>query len=138
MATGYQQRPDLAADAPGLVAVAPLRAGDVIAPMAFNTDWLAGQFGGTADNLRVALVEDDGMAPLVGKGATVLVDIRPSPVRTGLYLLDLDGELVARRVSKKPGGKMELLADADPKWVHALTGGDDLPLHRIVWTGRTL
>ncbi|WP_395815239.1 helix-turn-helix transcriptional regulator [Devosia sp.] len=139
VATGYQQRPDLATGSPGLVAIAPLRPGDRIPPLAFDADWLKGQFDATADDLRLALVDDDGMAPLVGKGATALLDIRPAAVRTGLYLLDLDGEWVARRIRKRLGGKLELVADADPAWLYDLSGIEvGLTLHRILWTGRTL
>lgn len=135
VATGYQQRPDLAAGAPGLVTIAPLRPGITLAPLAFSADWLE-QFERSTDQLRLAVAEDDGMAPGLAKGTTVLVDISPALLRSGLYLLDLDGEWVARRVRKHPGGKQELVADADPKWIYDLTGIDkSLTLYRILWCG---
>lgn len=141
VATGYQTRPDLGDQAPGFATIEPLRPGDPVAPLAFDMAWLDQHIGlHAADHLRLAVAEDGGMEPLIGKGATVLVDIRPGALRLGVYLVGLDDEQVARRVSKLPGGRMELIADGDPKWRYDLQERDRdmLTLHRIVWTGRTL
>jgi hypothetical protein len=135
VATGHQVRPDILSADMGMVQIEAL--GNGAAPLAFDAAWLRTTLGIGSDGLRTAVAEDAGMSPMIGKGATVLVDIGRGALRSGVYLVGLDEELVARRLQRMPGGKLELVADHDPKWRYELHPGDPdvLTIHRIVWAG---
>lgn len=167
VATGYSVRPDLSeragrgelADAagtgfgglPGFTRLQPLRPeiaaqGDRAlelwrpSDIAVSAQWLDAEFGLSGDTARYASAGDAGMEPVIGKGAQVIVDSRPAPPRTGLYLVGVGDELLARRLTRLPDGRAELIADADPRWRYVLPAeaSPELELYRIVWTAQTL
>lgn len=135
VATGHQQRPDLGTGADGLYRVTMLKTG-ALASFAFEPAFFAA-LGLEVGHVSAAIVDDDGMEPLIAKGATVLVDNRPATPRSGIYLVTLDDEIVARRLHRLPDGRTELVADAFRAWRYALTDKPTV-LHRVVWTGRLL
>ncbi len=167
VATGHQQRPDilalgwaqsglgLAEDKPpfnaldGFVRLAPVQpelqraAGRRIeryepSAIAVAKAWLQHDLGLRPDDARYAVLQDDGMAPLMAEGAFVVVDIRPAQPRRGIYLVELGDEFVARRLAMMPDGRMELTA-AEPNWRFTIDPARPLPrLHRIVWEGQKL
>lgn len=131
---------------PGFVRLAPLRPEIVSAggrsverwrPSGFavSVEWLDG-FGLTPDTARYAIAGDDGMAPAIGKGATVLVEGRAGPLRTGLYCVVIDDELLVRRLQRLPGGVNELVADADPRWRFVLS--EEVEMYRVVWVAQAV
>ncbi len=162
VATGQPVRPDLAGGSglddargsgfgglPGFTRLQPLRpklasvGGRSIerwepSDIAVSVQWLDGEFGLTGDTARYANAGDAGMEPLVGKGAFVIIDTRPAKPRTGIYLVGVGDELLARRLSRLPDGSAELIADADPRWRYALPPepAAGLELYRIVWAGQ--
>lgn len=107
-------------------------------PMAVRRDWLQQQLGLVPDEVRYAMVEDNGMAPTIGAGAFVLVDVRPAPLRSGLFLVGFE-EVLARRLIRLPDGRAELVADAHPSWRFTLQP-DSQPdiLFPIVWVGQAV
>ena len=152
VATGQSPRPDLSglADAgergfeglPGFVRLLPLRPQVVSiggrsverwtpSEFAVSTAWLDG-LGLTEATARYAAAGDGGMAPAIGQGAFVVVDARPQPPRTGLYLVAVGDELLARRLHRLPDGTAELIADADPRWRYA----GEAEMYRIIWVGQ--
>jgi len=158
--SGQSVRPDLLAPAgaladagtaafealPGFVRLSPLKPEIVTvggrsierwtpSGFAVSVEWLDG-FGLTPDSARYALAGDDGMAPVIGKGAAVLVDMRTAPLRTGLYCVAIDNELLVRRLQRLPGGVSELVADADPRWRFVL--GQAVEMYRVVWVGQAV
>lgn len=130
VATGHQVRPDLAqeGEAQGQTELQQLRG-----PFVFRvaTEWLQGV---PPQHARWARLEDAGMAPLMAHKGMVIVDTRPAPLKAGAYLIDLDGELVARRLNQLPDSKFELVAEGEASWRYRF-GNADRPkvLHRIVW-----
>lgn len=106
--------------------------------IAFSPQWLDSAFGLSSDSARYAMAGDAGMAPLIGKGATVIVDTRPGKARTGLYLVAVGEELLARRLNRLPGGAAELVADADARWRYAMNAETELELYPIVWVAQSL
>ena len=106
--------------------------------IAVSAQWLDNEFGLTGEVARYAHAGDGGMEPVIGKGAFVIVDTRPAKPRTGLYLVGVGDELLARRLSRLPDGNAELIADADPRWRYALPAepAAELELYRIVWAGQ--
>ena len=165
VATGHQVRPDLTikpgelSDSsgsgfdglPGFARLQPLKPQTVVAggrsierwtpsDIAVSAQWLDSRFGLTADTARYAEAGDAGMEPLIGKGTLLIVDTRPARPRTGLYVVEVGEELLARRLSRLPGGSADLIADADPRWRYALPEPPDAgpELYRIVWAGQSL
>ena len=165
VATGYQVRPDLDAaglsdsglspgpgfggDLPGFVRLLPVRprvaraAGAEVerwepSEVAVSAQWLDANAHLTSDTARYAIAVDDGMAPLVRAGAFLVVDTRPAKPRSGVYLIEAGDELVARRLSLMPGGRLELTADGIPNWRLSLDAGEMTVLHRVVWAGQNL
>jgi hypothetical protein len=164
VATGYQVRKDLLASRdpsePGkggggaspYVRLMPLRPGQnrrskaeaqlTPSPVGFTAEAISALAPGlTPDHVRYAVAGDDGMAPAIGKGSLVLVDIRPQPLRSGIYLVDIGDELVARRANPMPGGAAALSADAIPGWNYAVSSGSPadlitLGVYRLVWAGQ--
>ena len=59
---------------------------------ATSTTWLGAQ-GLTEETARYAAAGDGGMAPVIGKGAFVVVDARVQSAKTGLYLVIVGDEL---------------------------------------------
>ena len=107
--------------------------------IAVSAQWLDGMFGLTSDSARYAKAGDAGMAPAIGKDALVIVDMRPATLRTGIYLVGVGDELLARRLSRLPGGAAELIADGDARWRYALPSEPgELELYRIVWAGQAV
>lgn len=164
VATGHMVRPDLLdwtgpglADGPasnfgglGFERLMPLRAERaagggvevnrfIPSEIAVSGQWLKREFGLDADRARYAILDDDGMAPRLGRGALVVLDAQPQKqLRSGVVLLEGD-ELVARRLYRMPDGYFELLADGDANWRYRTNRLDQLPpLHRIVWGGQNL
>lgn len=161
VASGVPVRPDLGglADAgsagfgglPGFARLQPLRpqvtvqAGRSVerwepSDIAVSAQWLDSQFGLTSDTARYANAGDSGMEPVVGKDAFVIVDTRPGKPRTGIYLVGVGDELLARRLNRLPDGSADLIADADARWRYALPPEPpaELELYRIVWVGQPL
>lgn len=101
--------------------------------LAVSAQWLD-RLGLSATTARYALAGDAGLAPVIGKGAFLVLDARTAPPRTGLYLVAVGDELLARRLNRLPDGTAELIADADPRW--RFTMGDGVEMYRIVWVGQ--
>lgn len=151
VATGYDRRPDLPAHnshtAPsadqsgGLIELKPLapgRASADQAQLAVSANWLHRELGLAPDQVRIAATDDDGMAPLITKGAQVIATLESAPLRSGIYLLVSGNELLARRLNRTPDGGLELSSDTDANWRYTITEPQLPTLHRIVWCGRTL
>jgi len=144
VATGQTVRSDLRGLAepevefdvpPGFVRLLPLRSEATPSEFAVSRQWLD-RLGLTDETARYALAGDGGMAPAIGKGAFLVVDGRTLPARTGLYLVAVGEELLARRLSRLPDGTSELIADADPRWRFVVGDGGGVELYRIVWVGQ--
>lgn len=129
---------------PGFIRLTPLRPEIVTtggravelwrpSDIAVSVQWLDA-LGLGEDSARYGIAGDGGMAPLIGKGAMVMVDARPAPPRTGVYLVGVGEELLARRLARMPDGSAELIADADPRWRYRVEG--EVELYRIVWVGQ--
>jgi len=76
------------------------------------------------------------MAPAIRNGATVLVEGRAGWLRTGLYCVVIDDELLVRRLQRLPGGVNELVADADPRWRFVLS--EEVEMYRVVWVAQVV
>lgn len=89
-------------------------------------------YPGTADWVAVSRIGHD----------LVLVDTRAErPTGAGVFLLDLGGEPLVRRIAPQPDGSVRLQCDneAYPAATVSGTALAGLPVHgRVVWAGRDL
>lgn len=163
VATGYQQRPDIEAlgwtlmqmdepvtgssPAPGAVYLAPLvpetnvkRTANVrrFSPSDFlvNETWLKERFGRTPEDLRYAVVEEAGMLSLMPPGTVAIVEaLNTTSLLPGLYIAEVGGHLIPRRLNLVPDGSMELAADDLPTWRYPIPKPPPA-LHRILFVVR--
>ncbi|MDB5586195.1 MAG: hypothetical protein JWP26_1165 [Devosia sp.] len=80
--------------------------------IAVSAVWLSNLFGLSESTARYATLDDGGMGPLLPKGASVILDIRPGqPLRSGVYLAEIGDEATAApalshaRQSPRAGGR---------------------------------
>jgi phage repressor protein C with HTH and peptisase S24 domain len=142
VATGHQVRPDLSGAASimpsGYVELPPVVLGPSAAPFAVTHTWLSTHGALSIADAAYFVASDDGMAPLLPKGALGIVDRRHSRLHDGHYAVVVEGDVLARRLNRLPNGTIELVADNFPAWRYSLGGGPDVPLYRVVWAGRDL
>jgi len=159
IATGYQQRPDIEAlgwnlgmneakpatgPAPGFTQLLPLRPEPVNdgrtrverwtpSEIAVSTAWLSNRFGLTDETARYMILEENGMAPVLPAGTMVMVDSRSGQeLKSGIYLLEVGDEVMARRLYVGPDRSLFFAADADPKWRFGVHQGT-VQAWRVVW-----
>lgn len=162
VATGNQQRPDIEAlgwrqvgaeeqssapPASGLVQIAPMKGelheqdGQLVRrlePSVFAVSelWLKERHGLAVEDLRYALAGDDGMASIIPKGSMIIVQAEPAKALTpGLYVVEIRGVLLARRLNVTLEGEYELAADDNPTWRYPLPSKRPM-LFRVLWSIR--
>lgn len=95
-------------------------AADASRPLAIEKDWLTSR-GLQPSELVAVRVEDDTMAPFLHAGSLAVVDKRLVTPSTGqIYLVGYLGELLFRKVMRKPGGFTLHALDAYTPPVEAL------------------
>lgn len=63
-------------------------------------------------NLRVISAQGDSMAPTILDGAPMFIDISDRKLHDGrIYAFDVEGEVLVRRIQKRPDGGLDLLPD---------------------------
>jgi len=63
-------------------------------------------------NLRVLSARGDSMAPTILDGAPILVDVSDRKLQDGrIYAFDVEGEVLVRRIQRRPNGGVDLLPD---------------------------
>ncbi|WP_053074378.1 XRE family transcriptional regulator [Chromobacterium sp. LK1] len=102
--------------------------------------WLASRLKLPAGQLAAVAVAGDAMAGVLNDGDLVLINRAETQPGSGLYALELDGEVVVRRAQRLPGGKLGLSSanEAYPPFEVDLAAppGDFSVLGRVVWLGR--
>nr|WP_240937592.1 S24 family peptidase [Chromobacterium haemolyticum] len=102
--------------------------------------WLASRLKLPAEQLAVVAVAGDAMAGVLNDGDLALVNRAETQPGSGLYALELNGEVVVRRAQRLPGGKLGLSSanEAYPPFEVDLAAppADFSVLGRVVWLGR--
>jgi phage repressor protein C with HTH and peptisase S24 domain len=102
--------------------------------------WLASRLQLPAGQLAALAVAGDAMAGVLNDGDLVLINRAERQPGSGLYALELDGEVVVRRAQRLPGGKLGLSSanEAYPPFEVDLAAppADFSVLGRVVWLGR--
>lgn len=100
---------------------------------------LAADLGGAAV-LAALRVAGDAMAPTLLDDDILIINIGESPLRDGLYLIDMNGVPAVKRIAIEPGkGQVSIISDnsAYPDFTN-FPGSKLRIMGRVVWIGRFL
>lgn len=108
---------------------------------AFNKSFLSRQLNVSSEQLVFVSISGDSMLPTLHDGDRVLVDMSQKSVNhEGLYLLQSEDGLMAKRLSDKQG-ELSVVSDNPDyeNWVIPLETRENNPVAgKIVWCGRTI
>lgn len=110
--------------------------------LAFDERWLKALTASPSSRLSIIRVEGDSMAPTLGAGDDILVDLGDcmERLRDGIYVLRVDDSLVVKRLALHPVGRRVTVQSDNP----AYPDWPDCDLHqihcigRVIWAGRKL
>lgn len=113
-----------------------------IGKLAFRRDWLR-QKGLEATDLAVARIKGDSMSPTIREGALVLVDCRrqhEKPKADGIYVIQIDGDLLAKRIQIDLAGDGALYIKSDnpaytDQHLDAAAADRLWIVGRVIWAG---
>lgn len=114
-------------------------------PLAFETEWLQGEFPNSFENLLLTQVVDESMEPTLKVGDLVLVDTHDRDLETishGIYLLKLDNRVFVKRLQYIADNTLKVLSE-NPAYetfsiqLSSKSAGLSI-MGRVVWFGRKL
>ena len=109
---------------------------------AFDPAWLRSLTGSPVSKLSVIRVEGDSMAPTLGAGDDILVDLADGAerLRDGIYVLRVDGALLVKRLAIHPVGRRVTVQSDNPAYSDLPDCGmDEIDcLGRVIWAGRKI
>nr|WP_284324863.1 helix-turn-helix transcriptional regulator [Cypionkella aquatica] len=84
--------------------------------IAFEPNWLA-DLGVRPESAVILSAQGDSMEPTIMNGAPMLVDTSKKDVRNGfIYVFDVAGDLMVKRIERLPDGTINLLSDNSGKY----------------------
>ncbi|WP_130471793.1 S24 family peptidase [Candidatus Magnetaquicoccus inordinatus] len=114
---------------------------DIIGHLAFKSVWLQKK---RLNPKFLALIDavGDSMAPTIGDGDLLLVDLRQKePLDNRIFVIRMDQQLYAKRLRFQPGNKLVIQSDNPHSPAFAMdraeSAGVDI-LGRVVWAGKDL
>lgn len=112
---------------------------NIINRLAFRRDWLRDE-GLDAAHLAAIRARGDSMEPTIQSGDTLLIDLRVTTPRTdGIYIIEQDGGLSAKRIQRAPDGTLYIRSD-NPAYLD-FTVNKETPINiigRLAWFGRRM
>jgi len=79
--------------------------------VAFDRRWLR-DLGINPVSAKILFADGDSMYPTIRDGAPMLVDTSKTEIRHGcIYVFDLDGDLMVKRIERLPDGTIDLISD---------------------------
>lgn len=109
-----------------------------IGRLAFRRDWIR-QKGLSPKDLAIIRVAGDSMSPTIRDGSLVLVDTRQETVgEDGIYVLQRDGHLIAKRLQKDFTGGLFIRSDNPAYQTQQLSVAESQNLYivgKVVWAG---
>lgn len=111
--------------------------------LAFKSAWIRRELGADPKDLYLISVEGDSMEPALRPGDVILVDRRQaeSVPKDGVYVLQMDGSLLVKRLQSMPGGKIRVTSDNpsySPFELDKRESGNSGIIGRVVWAGRRM
>nr|WP_294507822.1 helix-turn-helix transcriptional regulator [uncultured Rhodopila sp.] len=106
---------------------------------ALRHDWVRSVCRTAPDDLLLEIAAGDSMLPRIRDGDTLLVDTTERSVRTfGVYVLEIDGQRLVKRVQRKHDGSLVLISD-NPAYLPDPVGKSEAAtvtvIGRVVWAG---
>lgn len=141
---GYAALPPWKEGLPAAGAAPSVEEGVVGDALVFSEDWLRFELDARPRDLCLLRVAGDSMAPTLRAGDMILIDRRVTrPDRESIYLLHMDGMLLARRLQALPGGLVKVSSDnpavdAFQAKLADIGSGKLSIFGRVVWAGRRL
>ena len=83
--------------------------------IAFDSHWLRSQLNTSPNELSIITVQGDSMAPTLLDGDLIFVDHQVTDWRDGIYVFQMDEDLLIKRLQRLPGGTVSVISD-NPKF----------------------
>jgi phage repressor protein C with HTH and peptisase S24 domain len=110
--------------------------------IALRHDWVRSACGAAPESLLLELAAGDSMQPTIKDGNALLVNTNDRSVRTfGVYVLEIDGQRLVKRVQRKHDGSLVLISDNtvyQPDVVSKTDADRVTVIGRVVWVGGTI
>jgi phage repressor protein C with HTH and peptisase S24 domain len=105
----------------------------------FSTTWIERELNAAPADLFLIYMDDESMEPTLRPGDTILLDRRAAkPDREGVYILQMNGVPMVKRLQILPGGIVKVVSD-NPAYetfttrLSDINGQDFAILGRVVW-----
>lgn len=92
---------------PGRVAEAE----SIVDVVAFEAQWLRSQLNTNPAKLSLVTVKGDSMSPTLLDGDLIFVDHTEMELRDGIYVFQIDGDLLVKRLQRLPGAQLSVISD---------------------------
>jgi phage repressor protein C with HTH and peptisase S24 domain len=115
--------------------------GEPVSWRLFEMDWIRGLAGTKLENLAVIRVAGDSMWETLHDGDHVLVDrSRKVLAQPGIFVLQLDGQLIVKRVSMDFQTRAVTIVSDNPKYPQQSVDAPERleVVGRVVWLGRSV
>ncbi|MGD0106002.1 MAG: S24 family peptidase [Rhodopila sp.] len=110
--------------------------------MALRHDWVRSVCGVDPARLVLETAVGESMTPTIRDGNTMLIDSTVQTFRNfGIYVLEINGERLVKRVQRKHDGSLVLISDNSVYQADIVTkeaAGDVTVVGRVVWVGGTV
>lgn len=112
----------------------------VVDHLAFKRDWIVKELGLDAKHLALITIRGDSMLGTINSGDLVLLDTRPGMgYSDGIYVIQLHGALLCKRLHFKLTGVVEVMSD-NKAYATEVVSAEELGrltvVGRVVWHGR--
>ncbi|WP_291830909.1 helix-turn-helix transcriptional regulator [Candidatus Symbiopectobacterium sp. PLON1] len=111
-------------------------------PMAFRRYWIKNHLNADPHHLFVITVDGSSMNGTLNDGDSILVNGADTDPKEGIYVLRVDGHLLAKLVQRIPGGLLKVSSTNsayEPFTVDMNNQPEDFAtIGRVVWFGRTI
>jgi phage repressor protein C with HTH and peptisase S24 domain len=110
--------------------------------MALRHDWVRATCGIEPSDAALEIAAGDSMTPTIRDGNLLLVDTSERAFRNfGIYVLEIDGQRLVKRVQRKHDGSLVLISDNSvylPDSVDKTAADKVVVVGRVVWSGGTI
>ena len=107
--------------------------------MALRHDWIRATCGVEPSELELDTAVGESMMPTIGDGDVLLIDTTDQDFhRFGIYVLEINGQRLVKRVQRKTDGSLVLISDNNvylPEIVTRPEADGITIIGRVVWTG---